>query len=281
MPDSPPTTAEALRFGRAQLPVDEAGSVERWLLAVIAQPRMRLFTHPEQRLDAAQWQRFRDGLQRIVQGEPVAYLIGRQPFWNLDLQVDRAVLIPRPDTEHLVEQVVQRIPPGAALRVADLGTGSGAIALAVASERPAASVVAVERSVEALRVAAANRAALGCGNVLLLQGTWGDALRSGSFDLVASNPPYLAADDPHLDRDGLGHEPRAALVAGADGLDDIRCLITDAPRMLKPGGWLLLEHGVSQGEPVRQLLMGAGFGDVETVRDFAGRERVSLGRRPG
>lgn len=279
MPDSPPTTAEALRFGRAQLPVDEAGSVERWLLAVIAQPRMRLFTHPEQRLDAAQWQRFRDGLRRIAQGEPVAYLIGRQPFWNLDLQVDRAVLIPRPDTEHLVEQVVQRIPPGAALRVADLGTGSGAIALAVASERPAASVVAVERSVEALRVAAANRAALGCGNVLLLQGSWGDALRSGSFDLVASNPPYLAADDPHLDRDGLAHEPRAALVAGADGLDDIRCLITDAPRMLKPGGWLLLEHGVSQGEPVRQLLMGAGFGDVETVRDFAGRERVSLGRR--
>jgi release factor glutamine methyltransferase len=280
MPDSPPTTAEALRFGRTQLPVDEAGSVERWLLAVIAQPRMRLFTHPEQRLDAGQWQRFRDGLQRIAEGEPVAYLIGSQPFWNLDLQVDRSVLIPRPDTEHLVEQVVQRIPPGAALRVADLGTGSGAIALAVASERPEASVVAVERSVEALRVAAANRAALGCDDVLLLQGSWGEALRSGSFDLVASNPPYLADDDPHLGRDGLGHEPRAALVAGADGLDDLRRIIDDAPRLLKPGGWLLLEHGASQGGPVRQLLVRAGFIQVDTVCDFAGRERVSGGRVP-
>lgn len=280
MPDSPPTAAEALRFGRAQLPADESGSVERWLLAVIQQPRMRLFTHPEQRLDATQWQRFRDGLQRIAEGEPVAYLIGRQPFWNLDLQVDRAVLIPRPDTEHLVEQVVQRIPHGAAAHVADLGTGSGAIALAVAGERPAACVVAVERSAAALRVAAANRAALGRDNVLLLQGSWGEALGTGSVDLVASNPPYLADDDPHLGRDGLAHEPRSALVAGAEGLDDIRCIVTDAPRMLKAGGWLLLEHGASQGEAVRQLLAHAGFIDVETVRDFAGRERVSLGRQP-
>jgi len=281
MPDSPPTTAEALRLGRALLAADDAGCVERWLLAVIEQPRMRLFTHPEQRLDAAQWARFREGLARRSAGAPVAYLTGQQAFWSFDLQVDPRVLIPRPDTEHLVEQVVRRIPPRAALRVADLGTGSGAIALAVAGERPEALVLAVDRSAAALRVAEANRKARARDNVRLLQGCWSDALPAGSVDLIASNPPYLADDDPHLGRDGLAHEPRAALVAGADGLDDLRCIIGDAPRVLRAAGWLLLEHGATQGGAVRQLLAGAGFLEVATVNDFAGRERVTLGRSPG
>jgi release factor glutamine methyltransferase len=278
MPETPPSLAEALRLGRVLLPADDAGAVERWLLAVLGQPRTRLFTHPEQRLDGAQWQRFRDGLARLAGGEPVAYLIGWQPFWRFDLAVDPAVLIPRPDTERLVELAVQRLPADAATRVADLGTGSGAIALAIAQERPRASVLAVERSAPALRVAAGNRKRLGLANVLLLQGDWGSAL-GGGFDLIASNPPYLAEDDPHFGRDGLDREPRAALAAGHDGLDDLRRIVADAPRLLRPGGWLLLEHGHSQGAAVRALLAAVGLVEVATERDYGGRERVSLGRR--
>lgn len=276
----PPSVAKALRFARAALPADAAGSAERWLLHLLGWSRTRLFTDAERRLDAAQWQQLRAGLQRLRDGEPLAYLTGVQGFWSFDLQVAPTVLIPRPDTERLVELAVQHLPVGQPVRVADLGTGSGAIALAIARERPLAEVLAVDRSAAALRVAAANRAALGLRNVALLRADWTAALAGGGFDLVASNPPYLADDDPHLGRDGLEREPREALVAGADGLDDLRRIVADAPRLLRPGGWLLLEHGHEQGAAVRALLNERGFVAVETTRDYAGRERVGSARWP-
>lgn len=280
LPEAAPTAGEALRLGRGVLGAEEGGSAERWLLHVLGWSRPRLFMDGDQPLEAAQWQRYRDGLARLRQGEPVAYLTGTQPFWNFDLQVGPAVLIPRPDTERLVELALARIPVDQASRVADLGTGSGAIALALALERPAASVVAVDRSEAALRVAAGNRRALGAERLALLCGDWSGALASASFDVITSNPPYLADDDPHLLRDGLHHEPRSALVAGSDGLDDLRLIVRDATRVLRPGGWLLLEHGYAQGAAVRALLAADGFVDVETARDYGGRDRVGLGRLP-
>ena len=217
-------------------------------------------------------------VERRAAGVPVAYLTGRRGFWSFDLDVDQAVLIPRPETELLVQLALEHLAAGAALRVADLGTGSGAIALAIASERPQARLHAVDASAGALVVAARNASRLGIDNVAFHHGDWFAPLAGLRFDLVASNPPYIAAGDPHLDEGDLRYEPAMALSSGADGLDAIRRIVHDAPAHLVPGGWLLLEHGWDQGEAVRGLLRCAGFADVDTQRDLEGRDRVSLGR---
>lgn len=232
----------------------------------------------------------RDRAQRDVQaaferlvgrreaGEPVAYLTGRRGFWSLDLEVDDAVLIPRPETELLVELALQRLAPDAPLRIADLGTGSGAIALAIAHERPQAQVHAVDASANALAVAARNASRLELDNATLHHGDWFAPLAGLRFDLVVSNPPYIADEDPHLREGDLRFEPALALSSGADGLDAIRRIVRDAPAHTVSGGWLLLEHGWDQGEAVRALLRCAGFVEVATHRDLEGRDRVSLGR---
>lgn len=259
----------------------EPGDAEVLLAHALGRPRSWLYGHGDDELDADAAARFQALLVRRRTGVPVAYLTGNRGFWQFDLQVGPATLIPRPETELLVELALERLPVDRPLRVADLGTGSGAIALALAHERPGAVVIATDASTGALAVADTNARALGLGNVQFRQGDWFAPLAGETFDLVASNPPYIADDDAHLDGGDLRFEPRSALASGADGLDAIRRIVSDAPGHLVPGGWLLLEHGWEQGDAVRALLVAAGLVEVETARDLEHRDRVSFGRRGG
>jgi release factor glutamine methyltransferase len=253
----------------------------QWLLVhALGKPRSWLYAHGDDIADAALVARFEALVARRVAGEPVAYLTGRRGFWSFDLEVTSATLIPRVETELLVELALARLPQDRELRIADLGTGSGAIALALALERPRASVVATDASDAALAVARGNANALGIGNIEFRRGDWLAPLAGERFELIASNPPYIASDDPHLGVGDLRHEPAAALASGHDGLDAIRVIVRDAPVHLAAGGWLLLEHGLEQGHAVRDLLDGAGFVAVATEPDLEGRDRVTLGRVP-
>ncbi len=263
----------------ASAAVDRADA-ELLLAHAAGRDRAWLFAHATDELDAAQAEAFAGLVARRVAGEPVAYLTGRRGFWTLDLEVGPGTLIPRPETELLVELALACLPQGEAARVADLGTGSGAIALAIASERPLAAVVATDFSKAALAVAVRNAQRNGIDNVWFRRGDWLEALGTERFDLIASNPPYIADGDPHLDEGDLRFEPAIALSSGTDGLEAIRRIIAGAPAHLAPGGWLLLEHGWGQGEAIRALLHEAGFADVATERDLEGRDRVSLGRMP-
>lgn len=264
----------AARLARAQARFES----EALMCHVLGRNRAWLFAHAEDLPTAQQSAAFAELVTRRLRGEPVAYLIGKRGFWTLDLDVCPVVLIPRVETELLVEHALARLPEGVETSVADLGTGSGAIALALASERPQAQVVAVDVSAQALAVAHANAERAALKNVRFCQGDWLAPLRGEVFDLIVSNPPYLAEDDAHLQQGDLPHEPRLALVSGSDGLDAIRRIVSDAPANLRAGGWLLLEHGWAQGAAVRALLGAAGFGEVATVFDLEARERVSLGR---
>ncbi len=259
----------------------EPGDAELLLAHVLHRPRSWLYAHGDDELDADAARLFADLLARRSDGEPVAYLTGERGFWKFDLQVNAATLIPRPETELLVELALERLPPDQPLRLADLGTGSGAIALALARERPLARVVATDASAGALVVAAANARALGLDNVQFRQGDWFAPLAGETFDLIASNPPYIADTDVHLDEGDLRFEPRSALASGVDGLDAIRRIARGAAAHLDRGGWLLVEHGWEQGDPVRALLAAAGLVEVETTRDLEQRDRVTSGRRPG
>jgi release factor glutamine methyltransferase len=215
--------------------------------------------------------------RRRIAGEPVAYLTGRREFWSLDLELTPDVLVPRPETELVVERALEALSGRASPAVLDLGTGSGAIALAIAHERPDADVTATDTSRAALAVAADNARRLGIGNLRMLEGSWFEPVGGRRFEVVAANPPYVAAGDPALA--ALAHEPLAALVAGADGLEALAAIARAAPAHLQPGGRLVLEHGTRQGAAVRALLEGAGFVDVATRRDLAGHERVTEGTR--
>ncbi len=226
---------------------------------------------------AACWQAL---LQRRQAGEPVAYLLGEKEFGGLNLQVDARVLVPRPDTEVLVEWALDALPPpgGAqSSRLLDLGTGSGAIALTIASRCPDVQVTATDASADALAVAQANAQRL-CLPVRFARGRWLAAVPGERFHVIASNPPYIAEADPHLA--ALTHEPLTALTAGPDGLDDIRQIVAQAPHALHPGGWLLLEHGHDQAEAVRELLGAQGFQAVSSRQDLAGIARCSGGQWP-
>lgn len=245
--------------------------------------RSYLMTWPERELDAAQQARLQDWLSRRLNGEPIAHLIGEREFWSLPLKVSPATLIPRPDTEVLVEQALARLPPRpvapvqAPCALLDLGTGTGAIALALKSERPDADVWAVDRMPEAAALARANSAALGLP-IEVRDGSWFEPLSGAPrFGMIVSNPPYIDGADPHLAEGDVRFEPRSALVADEQGLADIRLIVAGAPAHLLPGGWLLLEHGWQQGEAVRQLLLQHGYSQVETVRDYGDNERVTLG----
>lgn len=242
--------------------------------------RAWLLTHDTDPLTPAVAERFAQLCQRRAAGEPVAYLTGRKAFYGLELQIDARVLDPRPDTETLVDWALDVVRPLAQPRLADLGTGSGAIALALQAQRPDAEVWAVDLSADALAVARANAERLGLP-LQFGQGSWLQGLpaQARSFDAIVSNPPYIRADDPHLA--ALTHEPLNALASGADGLDDIRAIITQAPARLVPGGWLLLEHGWDQAEAVRELLSTAGFVAVQSREDLAGHARCSGGQWPG
>ncbi len=268
-------------------PLDSPGLDASVLLAhALGLPRTVLIAHPEMPIGPAERTRFGELVERRAAGEPLAWMTGRREFWSLDFEVDRSTLVPRPETERLVEAVLAAAGEiggeGGGVRVADLGTGCGAVAVAVAVAREAerAEVVATDIDPEALAVARRNVRRLAPGRVELRRGSWCDPLESGAFSLIASNPPYLRADDPHLRGDGVRREPRRALVGGRDGLTAIRAIGREAGRCLRPGGRLLLEHGADQGEAVRRVLGEAGFGRVRTFCDLEGRERVTEGARP-
>lgn len=257
----------------------ERADAELLLLHVLQQSRSWLFMHADDRLDMDVQTAYEGLLARREAGEPVAYIIGRRGFWTLDLKVTPATLIPRPETELLVELALQRLPPDFSGSVADLGTGSGAIALAMARERPRAQIVATDASAAALDIARRNAQRHSIGNVSFAHGDWLVPLTGRRFDLIVSNPPYIEAADPHLAQGDLRFEPAAALASGSDGLDDIRRIVNDARDHLEPAGWLLFEHGWNQGDAARRLLLGAGYVEVFTASDLELRDRVSGGRR--
>lgn len=251
---------------------------------VLGVPRSFLYSHPERGLDAGEQRRLEELVGARRRGVPVAYLVGRQEFWSLELHVDSRVLIPRPETELLVETALTRLRRNA--RVLDLGTGSGAIAIALARERPDCRVTGSDHDANALDVARLNAKEHGA-DITFQSSDWFASFgepcgkpRGGPcgepFDVIVSNPPYVAERDPHLD--ALASEPRHALVAGPTGLDALTVIVRDAPRHLAAGGWLLVEHSWDQASAVRDLYAAAGFAAIESVRDLAGHERVTLGR---
>ncbi|WP_095169004.1 peptide chain release factor N(5)-glutamine methyltransferase [Pseudomonas sp. Irchel 3H3] len=265
----------------ADLPDSPTARLDAELLLAAALGKSRSFLHtwPERIVPSDAALTFAHYLQRRRGGEPVAYILGQQGFWKLDLEVAPHTLIPRPDTELLVETALELLPATPA-KVLDLGTGSGAIALALASERPAWQVTAVDRVLEAVALAERNRQRLHLHNVTVLSSHWFDALKDHRYSLIISNPPYIAAADPHLIAGDVRFEPASALVAGTDGLDDLRVIIAQAPQHLDAGGWLMLEHGYDQAAAVRDLLLAQGFVEVHSRVDLGGHQRISLGRLP-
>jgi len=267
------TVAQALQQARQQ-GVDRLDA-QLLLCDAVQQGRTWLLAHDSDALSAAQQARFLDGLQRRAAGEPLAYILGDKAFFGLTLAVSPDVLIPRPDTETLVEWALELIPAQTATTVLDLGTGSGAIALAIQHQRPQARVTAVDASEAALRMAQGNAQRLSLPVEFRL-GSWLTPVSGQHFDLIVSNPPYIAEGDPHMA--ALGFEPKQALTAGPDGLDDLRHIIAAAPAHLVPGGWLLLEHGYDQAVAVAQLLRDHGFSDVSTRFDLGGQARCTGGQ---
>jgi release factor glutamine methyltransferase len=283
-----PTIGDALAQARTALKQEltlderEAGLEAHVLLGhALEKPRAYLIAHRDASLGSDQLVGFQALLQRRLAGEPVAYLLGEREFFGLTLQVTPEVLIPRPETELLAELGLALIPDAAASEILDLGTGSGAVAIVLAKHRPAARVTAVDQSEQALAVAESNAQRLGVTNIRFLHGDWFAPLDAGSrFDLIVGNPPYIAESDPHLAQGDLRFEPRSALASGADGLDAIRAIAAAAGAYLKPGGWLLLEHGFEHGAACRKLLADNGFQDIRSDCDLAGLERVTAARQP-
>ncbi len=275
---------QAMRAAAARLAAagQPAAGLEAQLLlcAATGLARTALFAHPQRPLDALQRDAFDALLARRLAGEPMAYILGRRDFHALTLSSAAGALIPRPETELLVDCALALLPAHAPLRGADLGTGSGAIALALAAARPDWTLYAVERDAAALAVARTNTRQLEAATVHLLRGDWLTGFAAHSLDLIAANPPYVRADDPHLGRGDVRFEPRQALVAGVDGLAAIRAIVPQAAAALQPGGLLLLEHGWQQGAEVRALLHQGGWCAIFTQRDLAGLERVTGARRP-
>ncbi len=244
---------------------------------VLGKGRSELHAWPEARVPEVHVRRFRALLEQRRQGVPVAYLTGRREFWDIALEVSPHTLIPRPETEHLVEAALERLPGDETRRIADLGTGTGAIALTLAKARPRCRVVATDLSREALAVARRNAARLGLQNVEFRQGDWYRPVAGERFHLIVSNPPYIPQGDPHLGQGDVRFEPRLALEAGRDGLEALRAIVRGAPRHLLPGGALLVEHGYDQKAAVQALFREAGFEGVATLEDLQGHPRVSLG----
>jgi release factor glutamine methyltransferase len=273
--------AQRLREPVAAHEIDATPGLDAELLLAhaLGVGRARLRSHGEEVAAADAAARFLALIDRRAAGEPVAYILGRKNFWTLELAVSAAVLVPRPETELLVERALT-LDPADEARVADLGTGSGAIALAVASARPRWQVLATDISAAALAVARANAVALGLERVEMVRGDWLTCLPARTFDLLLSNPPYVAPQDPALRTPELTREPRLALVADQDGLAALRAIVRAAPPHLEPGGWLLLEHGATQAAAVAGALVARGFAQVRSHRDLAGRERMTEGQWP-
>ena len=266
----------------AELPDSPTARLDAELLlaAALGKPRSFLHTWPERIVSTEAALAFAGYLQRRRTGEPVAYILGQQGFWKLDLEVAPHTLIPRPETEMLVEAALELVPAFAPAEVLDLGTGTGAIGLALANDRQQWKITAVDRVLEAVELAERNRQRLQLANAEVLNSHWFSALEGRQFDLIISNPPYIAETDPHLSMGDVRFEPGSALTSGPDGLDDLRTIISEAPAHLTPGGWLLLEHGYDQGPAVRELLIRHGFERIQTRRDLGEHERITFGCVP-
>ena len=272
------TIHELLKCAQAKIHSDSAALDSELLLSFCLQKeRAYLYTWPEKNVDAAVEQQFNVLIERRAQGEPIAYLIGRREFWSLQLQVNNSTLIPRPDTERLVEIALQVLNQTSA-QVLDLGTGSGAIALALAKENPQWQVTGVDIAADAVVLAQQNARDLAIANAQFSQSSWFDQIAAQHFDLIISNPPYIDADDPHLQQGDVRFEPRRALVAEQNGLAAITAIAQVAQAWLKPRAWLLFEHGYEQAPAVRSLLSQFGHHDISTWCDWGGRERVTGGR---
>lgn len=281
------TIRSALLQAQAQLSsahdvgdIDARYESQLLLQHVLKVNRAWLIAHENDTLEGAALQAFECCTQRRVKGEPIAYILGEREFYGLNLAVTSATLIPRPDTETLVEAALSRIPLEQNLHVLDLGTGTGAIALAIAQQRPQAYVTAADASQPALDVAIQNGQQLKLSNVSFISSDWFSKLQQKQFDVIVSNPPYIEDSDPHLQQGDLRFEPISALASGADGLDDIRRILDDCLIHLKPQGWLMLEHGYNQAKAVRELMANTGLVDIETLKDIGGNDRVTLGRNP-
>lgn len=271
---------QALQYACEQLSgfQDAKREADYLLAAVIKRDRAFLISHPEYQLTQHEDQLFHQALQRRQQGEPLAYIAGSKGFWNLDLAVTQDVLIPRPETELLVEQALELFSAKEQITVVDLGTGSGAIALAIASERPHWQVWATDVSAAALKQAEQNAEQLNINNVQFVQGDWLQAVTDKQFHLIVSNPPYIAADDPELENAVAKYEPSSAIVAADNGLACIKTIASNARHCLYEKGYVLLEHGYRQAEAVKTILAAADFDHINTVNDLAGLTRVTMGQ---
>lgn len=250
---------------------------ELLLAHVLQVNRSYLYTWPEKIPTSPQQAEFQALVNKRREGTPIAYLLGQQEFWSLTLRVNEHTLIPRPETELLIELALAKLAACKQhAKIADLGTGSGAIALAIAKERSSDVVYATDQSKEAISIAEYNAHQLALSNITFLQGEWCKALDSHDFDMIVSNPPYIAEKDPHLNQGDLRYEPTAALVSGEDGLADIRIIITQAREYLKPGGWLMLEHGYDQAEKIAKLMQSQGYEDISSHKDLTGHLRVTV-----
>ena len=275
------TLRREARTALAELGRDAVAEGDILLADALSRDRSWLRAHEDDAVEADPVRRYRDALARRAQGEPIAYILGTREFFSLSLAVSPAVLIPRAETERLVELVLERLPPGRPCRVADLGTGSGAVAITIAHQRPRAEVVATDASIDALAIARANAERLALdGRIRFRLGDWYGALTDEArFDIIASNPPYIAQGDVHLGTGDLRFEPLEALVSGADGLKAIRVIVAGAIPRLAVLGWLMIEHGYDQAAAVRDLMRDAGLVAVESAVDLSGHDRVTLGRR--
>lgn len=245
---------------------------------VLAKPLSWLYAFSDRNLSDEQAAAFESALVRRLAGEPVAYITGRRGFWSFDLHVTPDTLIPRPETELLVELALACLHPEKKSTMLDLGTGSGAVALAIASERPQAQVIAVDYSEAALAIAMGNARQLKLVNTQFFHGSWFAPVTGKRFDTIVSNPPYIENSDPHLQQGDLRFEPSSALTPGPDGLADLRIITAQAPKHLHSGGWLLVEHGYDQGEAVRELFAHAQFKNISTEQDLEHRDRVTMGQ---
>ncbi|WP_250655025.1 peptide chain release factor N(5)-glutamine methyltransferase [Alkalimarinus coralli] len=272
--------ADVLR--QSELPESETPALDKEVLLchVLNKDRTYLFTWPEKTLDEQQLSAFYALLERRQKGEPVAYLTGVREFWSLSLKVDQSTLIPRPDTERLVE-VALEVMPDSPLNVVDLGTGTGAIALALASERKHWMLTGIDQSEEAVSLAKENASLNRLERVGFKVGSWCDGIPPRSVDLVVSNPPYIASTDPHLREGDVRFEPLSALVAEQNGLSDIVDIAKQSSECLTANGWLMIEHGFEQAAEVRRIFKGYGYTDVSSYQDLSGNDRVTIGRWPG
>ncbi len=266
------TSAKAMLLDCVEQPEFEA---QLLLAFVLSESREHLLAWPEKSCDEKVRLSFFELLDARVQGKPIAYILGEKSFWDINLTVNSDVLIPRPETEMLVELVLECVSQNSKSEIAELGTGSGAIVCALAHHLPKASFVATDLSHAALRVAAKNADRLALKNVTFFEGSWCDALPTRLFDIIISNPPYIALSDSHLTHGDLRFEPQSALSSGEDGLDAIREIVRTAGAFLKPGGVLFLEHGYDQADPIRQLCVDHGFASVICFQDMAGHDRIT------